>query len=274
MRALRFLAGRVHVLGKHQGNIALHMLMSRRQMHQRARELCAGIKVTAAMSSMTASRTTATCATARALMTEQRPHQLRRLCQPPPHGLSILLHQTTRGSSASWTTAYFAYSIIIRACLLRRLALAQPALTKKPHRRQTSGVCAHWKSVKPTASLLMHCLCREEGPPPHRRERLPPPAQKEKSVSLWAILKVRASRPLEATHTMDWLLLARELQHIIAVVHHRARHVSSMLRGIFRGQYLLPRLTVVPLPTCSLVCRHYCHVADSIAPSVALRLQT
>jgi hypothetical protein len=31
---------------------------------------------------------------------------------------------------------------------------------------------------------------REEGPPPQRRIRLPKPAQQEKSVSLWSILKV------------------------------------------------------------------------------------
>ena len=45
------------------------------------------------------------------------------------------------------------------------------------------------------SSQLLSCVCREEGSPPRRRERLPTPAQKEKSVSLWAILKVCIAAP-------------------------------------------------------------------------------
>ncbi len=37
--------------------------------------------------------------------------------------------------------------------------------------------------------ILAVLLCRDEGPPPKRRDRLPKPAQAEKSVSLWSILK-------------------------------------------------------------------------------------
>ena len=46
--------------------------------------------------------------------------------------------------------------------------------------------------------------CREEGPPPQRRIRLPKPAQQEKSVSLWSILKVGIAAPEPAPRQLPW----------------------------------------------------------------------
>lgn len=60
------------------------------------------------------------------------------------------------------------------------------------HQHQFSRLPRLAQSISFSALRLIGMVfktCRAEGPPPKRRERLPTPKQKEKSVSLWAILK-------------------------------------------------------------------------------------
>lgn len=50
--------------------------------------------------------------------------------------------------------------------------------------------------------------CRQEGTVPRRRDRLPPPAQQEKSVSLWSILKASIHKWMHVNiYTMRCLTL-------------------------------------------------------------------
>ena len=89
---------------------------------------------------------------------------------------------------------------------------------------------------------------REEGPAPERRVRLPKPAQKEKSVSLWSILKVRSAAYLSCS----WQRLsARAPGSVIGRpcrMQHQVTQVTLPCQSYVYLQKWLPQFSCVVLP--------------------------